>query len=121
MVHLHDTPAAVHLALNSGILPTVFLPRHGIPLARHLVSLSYRQRAEAIRGKGRWLLCPLCSLYGMVQRIRWSGRFEVRPKVDRRPLQLTLCSNSFFVVPVAHFPWSEKGREARRKSESATV
>lgn len=24
-------------------------------------------------------------------------------------------SNSFFLIPVAHFPWSEKGREARKK------
>jgi len=24
-------------------------------------------------------------------------------------------SNSFFVVPVAHFPWSDKGRERRAK------
>lgn len=24
-------------------------------------------------------------------------------------------SNSFFLVPVVHFPWSDKGREARRK------
>ncbi|TKA64500.1 Acetate permease A [Cryomyces minteri] len=24
-------------------------------------------------------------------------------------------SNSFFVVPVAHFPWSDKGREMRQK------
>jgi succinate-acetate transporter protein len=31
-------------------------------------------------------------------------------------------SNSFFVVPVAHFPWSEKGRERRAmKSERAQV
>ncbi|KAE8449420.1 hypothetical protein EG329_008028 [Mollisiaceae sp. DMI_Dod_QoI] len=31
-------------------------------------------------------------------------------------------SNSFFVIPVAHFPWSEKGRERRMsKSERATV
>lgn len=30
-------------------------------------------------------------------------------------------SNSFFVVPVAHFPWSEKGRENRIKSERETV
>jgi len=31
-------------------------------------------------------------------------------------------SNSFFVVPVAHFPWSEKGRERRAiKSERTTV
>jgi hypothetical protein len=28
-------------------------------------------------------------------------------------------SNSFFVVPVLHFPWSEKGRSARlRKTTS---
>lgn len=31
-------------------------------------------------------------------------------------------SNSFFVVPVAHFPWSDKGRESRmKKTESHTV
>lgn len=24
-------------------------------------------------------------------------------------------SNSFFIIPVAHFPWSEKGREKRGK------
>jgi succinate-acetate transporter protein len=31
-------------------------------------------------------------------------------------------SNSFFVIPVAHFPWSEKGRERRGiKSERETV
>jgi len=31
-------------------------------------------------------------------------------------------SNSFFVIPVAHFPWSQKGRERREvKSERATV
>jgi len=29
-------------------------------------------------------------------------------------------SNSFFLIPVFHFPWSEKGREVR-KSERATV
>lgn len=28
-------------------------------------------------------------------------------------------SNSFFVPPVLHFPWSEKGRESRRKRASA--
>lgn len=27
-------------------------------------------------------------------------------------------SNSFFVVPVAHFPWSDKGREARNKVDN---
>lgn len=26
-------------------------------------------------------------------------------------------SNSFFIIPVAHFPWSEKGRERRTKTE----
>lgn len=26
-------------------------------------------------------------------------------------------SNSLFLVPVAHFPWSEKGRERRGKGE----
>jgi len=30
-------------------------------------------------------------------------------------------SNSFFLIPVAHFPWSEKGREARAKTERETV
>lgn len=30
-------------------------------------------------------------------------------------------SNSFFVVPVAHFPWSEKGRERRGKTEAHTA
>jgi uncharacterized protein len=28
-------------------------------------------------------------------------------------------SNSFFVVPVAHFPWSEKGRERRNKVDNS--
>jgi hypothetical protein len=34
-----------------------------------------------------------------------------------------LCSNSFFIVPVAHFPWSVKGREQRAvtKTERETV
>ncbi|GAB7355808.1 hypothetical protein MBLNU459_g6482t3 [Dothideomycetes sp. NU459] len=27
-------------------------------------------------------------------------------------------SNSFFVIPVAHFPWSDKGREAREKVDN---
>ena len=26
-------------------------------------------------------------------------------------------SNSFFVIPVWHFPWSEKGRAAKAKTE----
>ncbi|KAB8287905.1 hypothetical protein EYC80_010263 [Monilinia laxa] len=30
-------------------------------------------------------------------------------------------SNSFFVIPVAHFPWSVKGRERRNKTERETV
>ncbi|KAI9650719.1 Accumulation of DYads [Ciborinia camelliae] len=30
-------------------------------------------------------------------------------------------SNSFFVIPVAHFPWSVKGRELRNKTERQTV
>jgi len=30
-------------------------------------------------------------------------------------------SNSFFIIPVAHFPWSEKGRESRGKAERDTV
>ncbi|KAI1099677.1 GPR1/FUN34/yaaH family-domain-containing protein [Jackrogersella minutella] len=30
-------------------------------------------------------------------------------------------SNSFFIVPVFHFPWSEKGREARAKTARETV
>ncbi|KAF2000697.1 hypothetical protein P154DRAFT_522301 [Amniculicola lignicola CBS 123094] len=28
-------------------------------------------------------------------------------------------SNSFFVIPVAHFPWSEKGMERRKKADNA--
>jgi len=28
-------------------------------------------------------------------------------------------SNSFFVVPVAHFPWSDKGREQRGKVDNS--
>jgi len=27
-------------------------------------------------------------------------------------------SNSFFIIPVAHFPWSEKGREQREKVDN---
>lgn len=30
-------------------------------------------------------------------------------------------SNSFFVIPVAHFPWSVKGRERRQKTDRETV
>jgi len=30
-------------------------------------------------------------------------------------------SNSFFVIPVAHFPWSEKGREKRQKVDNSEV
>ncbi|ORY54587.1 gpr fun34 family protein [Pseudomassariella vexata] len=30
-------------------------------------------------------------------------------------------SNSFFLIPVFHFPWSEKGREARGKTNRETV
>jgi len=30
-------------------------------------------------------------------------------------------SNSFFVIPVAHFPWSETGRERRVKTDRETV
>lgn len=30
-------------------------------------------------------------------------------------------SNSFFIIPVAHFPWSEKGRERRTKVEREQV
>ncbi|KAI0976822.1 gpr fun34 family protein [Xylaria arbuscula] len=30
-------------------------------------------------------------------------------------------SNSFFIIPVFHFPWSEKGRETRAKTERETV
>jgi hypothetical protein len=31
------------------------------------------------------------------------------------------ASNSFFMIPVLHFPWSEKGREARGKTPRETV
>ncbi|KAK7537585.1 glyoxylate pathway regulator [Phyllosticta citricarpa] len=30
-------------------------------------------------------------------------------------------SNSFFVIPVAHFPWSDKGRERRAKVDNAAA
>lgn len=30
-------------------------------------------------------------------------------------------SNSFFIIPVFHFPWSEKAREARAKTDRETV
>lgn len=30
-------------------------------------------------------------------------------------------SNSFFLIPVFHFPWSEKGRQARSKTARETV
>lgn len=30
-------------------------------------------------------------------------------------------SNSFFLPPVVHLPWSEKGREARAKAQQDTV
>lgn len=30
-------------------------------------------------------------------------------------------SNSFFIIPVFHFPWSDKGREARVKTERETA
>lgn len=28
-------------------------------------------------------------------------------------------SNSFFLIPVAHFPWSDKGREKRGKVDNS--
>jgi succinate-acetate transporter protein len=28
-------------------------------------------------------------------------------------------SNSFFLIPVAHFPWSDKGRERRNKVDNS--
>jgi hypothetical protein len=28
-------------------------------------------------------------------------------------------SNSFFLIPVAHFPWSDKGRERRGKVDNS--
>ncbi len=31
-----------------------------------------------------------------------------------------LSSNSFFLIPVFHFPWSEKGREDRLASKTAS-
>jgi uncharacterized protein len=38
-------------------------------------------------------------------------------------LTILFNSNSFFVIPVAHFPWSVKGRERRSasKTERETV
>lgn len=28
-------------------------------------------------------------------------------------------SNSFFIIPVAHFPWSDKGRESRSQVDNS--
>jgi hypothetical protein len=30
-------------------------------------------------------------------------------------------SNSFFAIPVVHFPWSEKGRSMRKKDDDSAV
>ncbi|KAG9839052.1 hypothetical protein KCU98_g9765, partial [Aureobasidium melanogenum] len=30
-------------------------------------------------------------------------------------------SNSFFIIPVAHFPWSDKGRERREKVDNSAA
>lgn len=32
---------------------------------------------------------------------------------------LTPISNSFFLIPVAHFPWSEQGRKERQENQSS--
>lgn len=32
-----------------------------------------------------------------------------------------LITNSFFVIPVAHFPWSEKARERREKVDNSAA
>lgn len=29
-------------------------------------------------------------------------------------------SNSFFIIPVIHFPWSEKGKQIKREEQSGT-
>lgn len=34
---------------------------------------------------------------------------------------LTTCSNSFFAVPVFHFPWSDKGIEMRKQKNERTM
>lgn len=52
---------------------------------------------------------PLCS----------NLRLKLKAKLT---VTLLLFSNSFFLIPVFHFPWSEKGREARlSKQTSHTV
>jgi succinate-acetate transporter protein len=37
------------------------------------------------------------------------------PFSTSRGLQTNITTSSFFVIPVAHFPWSDKGRERREK------
>ena len=47
----------------------------------------------------------------------------MRGCVFRYLLLIVISRNSFFLVPVFHFPWSEKGREARlaAKTQRQTV
>jgi hypothetical protein len=45
-----------------------------------------------------------------------SGLFE-----GRGGFGLGAIGRSFFTIPMWHFPWSEKGREARQKTEEAKV
>lgn len=53
----------------------------------------------------------------------FSAAFEPRDWIGDCWADATLLnSNSFFLIPVFHFPWSEKGREARlARSETNTT
>jgi hypothetical protein len=42
------------------------------------------------------------------------------PRTDWLTQCFSLSSNSFFLIPVFHFPWSEKGREERLASKTAS-
>ena len=49
-------------------------------------------------------------------------RVPYRRTLEHKLIQAKLdCINSFFVAPVVHFPWSDKGREKRSKTERNMV
>jgi len=60
----------------------------------------------------------------------WRGKSKPSSNQEQSRRQLTTISrynalagiadtsNSFFLIPVAHFPWSEKGREKRSKVDN---
>ena len=59
---------------------------------------------------------PPLAVLGRVLAIRF-------PLLQQESQSNALPSNSFFVIPVAHFPWSVKGRENRSptKTDRETV